>query len=984
MHEPVVSARIRVPPPSGLRRTRVDALIDTSWQVPLTVVVAPAGSGKTTLLALLAHADHSSGRAVAWYQAGVSEAGAARFLDYVEASVRQVVPQIAVGWDSVDKAAAALEAGPLPPLLIVVDDAHTISSTPAEAALEQLVAYLPPEVHVVLAGRHPPAFDLPRWRLAGHIVEIGPDDLRFRSWEVEELFANHYGVRLVPDEVAELARRTDGWAAGLSLFHLATANRSASERRRLLASMSSRLLDTRDYLTHNVLATLEAEEQEFLVRTCVLGRLSGTWCDELMKGSGSARRLEDLARRHLFLSSHDGGSTYQEHEVLRSFLEELLLDRIGEVGIQALYAEAGSILERAGVLSEALRAYCRAQDWQAANRLLGLSGDQVVGPLGRWGDALPPAVADNDAWYLLATARRQVHSGHWEAALESYRRAETVATGALVRQTCERERFQLVGWIDPGATVPHDWTSVLRRALTRNPLAVLDGADAQSAGGQLACGLAAMAAGYMARAHSIVAADGDDPPGPSALRRWADAVLVLTARMSGLPYTMAAFHSCLNDVDSQLPPWLGRLLHTAIGKPANLLQDLEASRHEAMATENPWVDLVFGLLEAGALVAAGSGPQAVATFDAAGASAISLGVPVVAAWAAAAASLGALLVDPDDALRRAVTSDQLARSTGCPGASALSLLVEAAARGDPNWREAAVALELEGVVPMASLVGRVHTRQAPGGGASKASDVDDVPSFLRGVTPVNLQAPTRSGATDVRCLGTFSLTVSGHTVDTALARPRVRALLYYLAMQAGDFAHRDAVCTALWPHDEARSATRGLQVAVSALRALIETQAGTGAGSIVARKGESYGLEVEAGVHDLARFEASFARGRLEHLSGNAAKAVADLRAAIELYRGDLLEEAGTVEWVLAPRERYRLMASEASQLLAACLLDQAEAAEAASVATWGLAIDRYGDGLWKLLIAAHDQGSNHAASARARNEYRQVLADLGVAEEVS
>ncbi len=146
------------------------------------------------------------------YQAGVSEADSARFLNYVEASVRQALPSVPSGWSSVERAAAALEAVPVPPLLVVVDDAHTLFSTAAEAALEQLVTYLPREAHLVLAGRHPPAFDLPRWRLARQIVEIGPDELRFRSWEVEELFAQHYGVRLVPDEVAELAPA--GRAAG--------------------------------------------------------------------------------------------------------------------------------------------------------------------------------------------------------------------------------------------------------------------------------------------------------------------------------------------------------------------------------------------------------------------------------------------------------------------------------------------------------------------------------------------------------------------------------------------------------------------------------------------------------------------------------------------------------------------------------------------------------------------------------------------------
>jgi two-component SAPR family response regulator len=111
---------------------------------------------------------------------------------------------------------------------------------------------------------------------------------------------------------------------------------------------------------------------------------------------------------------------------------------------------------------------------------------------------------------------------------------------------------------------------------------------------------------------------------------------------------------------------------------------------------------------------------------------------------------------------------------------------------------------------------------------------------------------------------------------------------------------------------------------------------------------------------------------------------VVDLRPALALYRGDLLEDAGTAEWVLGPRERYRLMASEASQLLAACLLDLGDPAEAAAVAGWGLTIDRYCDALWKLMIAAHDQGSNQAASARTRNDYRRVLAELGVGQDVS
>ncbi len=225
--------------------------------------------------------------------------------------------------------------------------------------------------------------------------------------------------------------------------------------------------------------------------------------------------------------------------------------------------------------------------------------------------------------------------------------------------------------------------------------------------------------------------------------------------------------------------------------------------------------------------------------------------------------------------------------------------------------------------------------------------------------------------------------MSGHAVDGSVARPRVRALLHYLSMQAGAYVHRDVLCTALWPNEEPRPATRGLQVAVSALRQLIDAQAGTGAATIIGRRGESYGLEVDPGANDVARFEFNLTKGRFARLNEQNNEAVADLQTAVALYRGDLLEEAGAAEWVLGPRERYRLMASEASQLLGACLLDLGEPAEAAAVAAWGLAIDRYCDGLWKLLIAAHDRGSNQAASARTRDDYRRVLAALGVGQDV-
>ena len=129
------------------------------------------------------------------------------------------------------------------------------------------------------------------------------------------------------------ARRTEGWAAGLQLFHLACRGRSPRERRRLLASLGTHFALASEYLARNVLADLEPELSDFLLETCVLGAARpDALCDELLGTTGSQARLAALAERQVFTRAIDErGATYRYHEVLRRHLELELVERIGEV-----------------------------------------------------------------------------------------------------------------------------------------------------------------------------------------------------------------------------------------------------------------------------------------------------------------------------------------------------------------------------------------------------------------------------------------------------------------------------------------------------------------------------------------------------------------------------------------------------------------------------------------------------------------------------
>jgi len=961
MTDPVIPAKTRVPTARALARPRVEGLLDGAWNAPCTLVVAPAGSGKTTQLAQFAAAcDPVRGR-VAWYQAGSSEAETTDLLRHLEASLRAVLPEIPTGWRSVGAAATALDAWPGAPTALVIDDLHALEGTPGEAAIEELIAYLPAWLHIVVGARRPPRFNLSRLRVSGRVVEIGPDDLRFRSWEVEELFRKHYGAPLPPEELAELARRTGGWAAGLQLFHLATRGKPPSERRRVLASLSSRLRHVREYLARNVLEDLDDELRHFLVHTSVLGRLSGPWCDELLERTGSDHLLTEIEQRHLFLTTPDDGTTYLEHEVLRTHLEELLIEEIGEQAAIERFRRAGQILERAGNLTESLRAYCRAQDWTAADRLLGGSGDRLFTGPGSWIDPLPAALADHDSWVLLATARQQLATGHWPAALHSYRRGEEAFGGSRAALACRKERFALAGWLDPAAAVSRDWTGALRRALDRNPRGVLDELhdDVERAGSRdthLAAGLAALAAGDAEQALALcdrVARDGSSSPMVSALAHLASAG---AAHLLRRPEADTIMTAAIEPLDTMVAPWLARLLAaTASGDPEAVVAEAGAARVASADTANPWIDPVLDLAAGSALLA---GDHPVAAADMLGSAKdgfVSVGAGVLGAWCAALDAVATLRSDRGDAGRRALEAAHLARATQCAGALALAGHVAAAAglgAGPPASVDGAPIVDLRWMV-----VG-------PHGPLTAA----------RPPAPVTPAAPG-SRRLSLRCFGRFQLTADDVEVDLRQLKPRVRALLHLLAIHAGRTVHRDEMLGALWPEDSTRAGIRSLQVAVSSLRQVLDGLPG----ATVVRDGEGYCLDLAGGQADVIEFARLVGESRTARAEGRPPPAAEADDIALALYRGDLLPEDGAADWAAEARDRHRSLAAELAEHLALHHLDNGRFDPAVTTAERGLQIDRYRDGLWKVIITAHEQSGNRAAAARTTRSYHRMLAELGI-----
>lgn len=1004
----VVPAKVRAPAAPALPRERLEAQLAAAVaKHRLTLIIAPAGSGKTTLLARFAA---STDMPVAWYRAETWDDDPVRMLRHLEASLGAVLPGLPGDWTDVEDAARALERWSGGQAALVIDDLHALEGTAAEAALSRLVDYAPPWLRILAASRVRPDFNLPRLRVSGELLQIEGDDLRFRSWEVERLFRDFYRDPVPPGELAVLARRTEGWAAGLQLFHLATRGKSADERRRILGSVGSSTRLLREYLTRNVLAELPDELRRFLLDTCVLPRLTGDLCDRLLERRGSALLLEELARRQLFTVVVDEGEgSYRYHEVLRSHLDRMLVEEVGEAEARQRHQRAASLLERSGALPEALVGYCRAEDWPAVSSLVGNRGEQVaVGP-GLRLELLPAALVRDSPWLALASARRARAEGRWAAALDAYARAEAAFGASTAGSTARRERLALAAWLDPVAIPPADWTGVLRGGLVREPVAAARDPRLDPEHRELVRGLLLLAAGEVAEARRALTAASQleelDPPLGAAAAVGA----AVAALLSGDP---AADHELADAIDiaerSGLP-WLasmGRLAGRIGGIEVDGPLAADAPAVDAtVADADPWGALLGALVSAwiarpafGPGVsgdAADVGEIRTAAAERAASIARRLGVGVIEAFARGLQAYGLAESAAPEARDTALGVESLARATGTSGPRLLAYL--ALATANPSRRDEyeslaeAVRQETGLRLPASS------PAPAPASAGSSTAGEAGTAAARATVGPNGsvVIAPLARGASagvvsstaglELHLFGGFGIEVDARPVPLDAIKPRARAVLRFLAARPGVAIHREVIQEALWPEVDGPTGARSLHVAVSALRGLFSEALGGDATRLIAREGDAYRLAVDPDQVDVGRFERAMARARgLRNGSGRLGGGTADFAAALALYRGDLLPQDGPAEWAVERREHFRREAVEAATIVAEDAYAAGSLEEAIRVCRRGLELDRFHDPLWRVLIAARDQAGDSGAASRDRREYASILEGLGISPELA
>lgn len=446
LHVPAIGAQL------VHRGALLDAL-SAGRRRKLTLLSAPAGWGKTTLLAQWALGAGEAER-FAWLSLDSSDNDPVWFWMYVVAALQKVRPGMGIRAIELLRMGADPVQVVLPtllndldtiasPVVLILDDYHLVVGRALHEQLAFFISRMPANLHLVLATRSDPMLPLARLRASGELAEVRTDDLRFLPIEADHLLNDVLELGLAPKDIQLLHRRTEGWVAGLYLAALSLAGRADTATFiRTFAGDNRHIVD---YLMAEVLDGQPPHLRSFLLRTSVLGRLSGALCDAVLQTSGSASVLQKIERENLFVVPLDTSRHWYRYHQLFGELLHTELRRTEPDLVADLHRRAATWFEAEGLIDEAVRHLLAAGDIARSADLI--AADWVdefngggVSTVSGYLDLLPEETVLQDPRLSVARARIALSVGQlddaaeWIEAVESRSAADTADGRAISAQ----------------------------------------------------------------------------------------------------------------------------------------------------------------------------------------------------------------------------------------------------------------------------------------------------------------------------------------------------------------------------------------------------------------------------------------------------------------------------------------------------------------------------------------------------------------------
>src|SRR5258708_27933286 len=406
---PLITTKIAVPQLGTSLVTRPSAIARCLEGIarPCTVIATPAGFGKTTLLTMPCAQFRERGWHIAWVSLEETERDPVRFWTYILAALDGAQPGIGLATHSmlqtprppsieklltmlINALMAAQE-----PVALILDDYHLAAMPAIDQGLAFLIEHAPATLRLLVSTRVEPGFLLPRLRAQGRIAELHAADLRFSAEEAASFMRETMHVSLLPDRMAQIIERAEGWVTGLQLVALSLREHAVGLELPPTASASTTYVA--EYLIGEVLEQQPEAVQAFLLQTSLLDRMSGPLCDAVTRRTDSAAMLVRLLQAQLFVTPLDPNlAWYRYHHLFAEILRERL-QREDPTMLALCHQRAAQWFQQHAMIDEAIRHLLAVQALEEAAMLIEGEADRLVlrgetAGLVAWVRALPREV----------------------------------------------------------------------------------------------------------------------------------------------------------------------------------------------------------------------------------------------------------------------------------------------------------------------------------------------------------------------------------------------------------------------------------------------------------------------------------------------------------------------------------------------------------------------------------------------------------------
>lgn len=383
---PYVSrSKVNPPPASDREIKRVSLLDDVGDHQStrkLTLLQAPAGYGKSTAMCQVLERFRQQGVTTLWLNFDDADNDMSRFLaafglavapyskKLTEASYKSPRNQELAHW-IIESLNAIAE-----PTAIFFDNLEAIRNPAVLGLIARGIEALATNCCIFIASRTAPPIGLAKLAARDQLNSIQIADLRFNESETRDFFVKHLDSEILDEQTRQLYRRTDGWPVALKLAALALHGKTNAEQH--IANFSGTNAAVAAYLAEEVLISLPASTQDFLLQSSIFDEISVSICDRVLQRSDSKAVLDDLQARNLFVSnSNEQSDLFQYHSLFRDFLRTQLPRRHPQV-VGKLHRSAGQVYLDHGRPIPAIRHTLKAGDADLALELLNQYADQLV------------------------------------------------------------------------------------------------------------------------------------------------------------------------------------------------------------------------------------------------------------------------------------------------------------------------------------------------------------------------------------------------------------------------------------------------------------------------------------------------------------------------------------------------------------------------------------------------------------------------------